>query len=136
MEDIHMSSRISPKEESKEQTALTPAQVMQLMELAFCLHPFLSLIVSKTSLLYDHRDGLAFTPLLLVVAAEGLDLGLPRSEPLFKEAALLSSKELVERAESELKRGRYNSTMSCHGMAMCQTLLLLTFRMLNCSQVR
>jgi hypothetical protein len=123
-------------DESNEQTALTPSQVLQLMSLAFSLHPFLSLVVSMTSLLYDHRDGLAFTPLLLIVAAEGIDLGLPPAEPLFKEGAMLSAKELIERAESELKGSNFSLINSSHSVAMCQALLLLTYRMLSNSQVR
>ncbi|UZJ51449.1 hypothetical protein CBS101457_000769 [Exobasidium rhododendri] len=88
-----------------------------------------------TSLLYDHRDGLAFTPLLLVVAAEGIDLGLPPTGPLFKEGAMLSVQELIERAESELKGSGYISTISSHSMSMCQALLLLAYRMINSRQI-
>jgi len=86
--------------------------------------------------LYDQRDGLAFNSLLLVISAEGVDLGLPRAEPFFKEAAIVSAEELIDRAESELKHSCYASTMANHSMSMCQTLLLLTYRKLNNAQIR
>jgi len=47
------------KDENRSELALTNSQLMQLMELAFALHPFLSLIVSKTVSLFSSNHTLA-----------------------------------------------------------------------------
>jgi hypothetical protein len=86
-------------------------------------------------MLYDHRDSLAYPPLILLVAAEGLDLGIPHTEPLFEEGSLLCLEELLERAETELKRSLYSSTVISHALSLCQTLLLLSYRKLNAAQI-
>lgn len=140
------------------QPVMSSPHLMQLIELAFSWHPFLSLVVSKTvraahtsteerpftdrlpcslqSLLYDHRDGVAHASLLLIVAAEGLDLGMPAAEPLFDAGALPSVDMLLERGESELKRGTSAFTSTLQAMSNCQTLLLLAYRMLVTSRIR
>ena len=93
-------------------------------------------LYSLQSLLYDHRDGAAHASLLLIIAAEGLDLGMPAAEPLFEAGALPSVDMLLERGESEFKRGTSAYTSTLQAMSNCQTLLLLAYRMLVSSRIR